>query len=128
MMTLRSARLWLTIGIGVFAIIVIPWVLLSSSPDAASATSLGFLQLLVINPCVFVIGTIYVWVRGRPYVVLTAAAYSLAFLISLVTSFNSTALVYLAAYLILCIIAVLLDHAFKRLFSWWKTRKNNKAS
>ena len=113
-------------GIGILALIVLPWVLLSSSPADNSAVTLGYLQLLVINPLVFVLGGIYAWVKQRPSFPWIIAIYSVGFAGSLFVVFNSTAWVYLPIYLLLVLGAILLDKGFDNLFRWFRTRRGKK--
>ena len=97
----RPARYpWRTALAGAVLIVAVPhlfYLVDSGQTDAG----LALVQLVVINPLVFYFGVLRSWFRyGNPFWI-TLLAYSAAFLVTLVTPYNFTALPYLIGYVAL---------------------------
>ena len=100
--TTRPGIPWRTALLGALLIILLPWIfaLLDSRGEGVSW---ALVQLVLINPLVFAVGSLRSLIRYGWKTLITLAAYSAAFLISVFTVYNSSALVYLAGYLIVVV-------------------------
>lgn len=78
----------------------LPWLFLLLDRGAGS-TSWALIQLVVINPVLFVVGSIRSWFRYSWKSLITPAAYSVAFVVCVFTVYNVSALPYLVVYVAL---------------------------
>ncbi|WP_350258519.1 hypothetical protein [Scrofimicrobium sp. R131] len=116
------AVLWWTLGVGVGLILVLPWLVMNLAQVGEAGMALGFLQLLLLNPIVFLVGVWHTWTRVRRLVWVTTVGYSLAFVASAYLAFNSSALVYLVGYLLLSLVPVGLSWAWGQFRRWQERR------
>ena len=102
--TSRPGSPWRTALFGALVIMALPWLFMLL--DGAGSTSWALVQLTLVNPAVFVIGVLRSWFRYGWKAALVLLVFAAAFLVSVFTVYNDSALIYLAGYATLSSIAV----------------------
>lgn len=85
--------------------------------DGEGSTAWAMVQLVVVNPVVFVVGVVRSWFRYGWKWVVVLCAFAAAFLISVFTVYNASALGYLVGYVALSVVVVAVVMAVRVLTS-----------
>ncbi len=97
---------WRTAVAGAAVILLGPWMFALLDSWGPSGTKWALVQLVLVNPLVFIIGSARSWVRYGWKSIVTVLVFAVATLISIYTVYNDSALVYLIAYLVLSAISI----------------------
>ncbi len=105
-MQLKPGMPWRTTLIGAAVILLGPLLFALLDSYGTHGTKWALVQLVVVNPLVYMVGTVRSWFRYGWKVLLTLVVFTAAALISVFTVYNSSALIYIGVYLVLAALCI----------------------